>query len=371
MDEKHAYLLADKNITMILPNYTRGVPDTYAVFSHNFKKKPSLWVNTEGIAWSPDGRYAVLTNYWQSFMVQNLQGLYILDTELGEIFLADAYSTDYLKGGVATVIQACFDATGRYLYYTIYGQFAPDINIMLMRYDMETGEKKQLYACPKSAAFPKLKLDPKGRLVYLTNNVNPNFPLGINILEQKDDTWTSNTFEFSQPGYLIRPKFLDLGSSGIGILLQWLQVASLGRQFSLPGRFLTDDGFTGYNDLLLIEGLDAKEAIQMPLSECGDGRALADRILKGEVLQCLNIQLSPDGYYALLLVTDGKAYNFMVMDLNTLAICKVDTPKGMASRQALCGDKPNNVYPSGVGWFEGNKVVILTEEGLKLYEFAY
>ncbi len=369
MDEEHAYILEGNVITMILPNYIRSVHDTYGSFSQFNKLPPAQWVGSEGITWSPDGRFAVLTNFRQIFMMMRLiYGLYIIDTDTGELLCLDTYPSKITEGA-ASVIQTCFDATGRYLYYILYGNINPDSRTTLMRYDMETGEKQQLLACPQNAAYPKLKLDSRGRPVNLTDANRPDEFLGLNVFEQIDGVWAANAFSFSQPSANVRPQYMDIGNAGMGIVLQ--TIFFNGKNVMLPGRFLTDDKFTGYDDLLLIGGKDASKATVLPLSAYGDGSELAAKISSGEVLQCLNIKLSPDGRYALLLTTDGNAYSFMMMELATLSLKKVQSSPGAASMRGGNGIGPSNAYSSGYNWFEGNKVVILTEEGLKLYEFAY
>jgi hypothetical protein len=251
----------------------------------------------------------------------------------------------------------------------LYGNISPDCRTALMLYDMETGEKQQLLACPQNAAYPRLKQDPKGRLVNLKDASRPDEYLGLNVFEQKDGLWAADTFAFSQPSALVRPQYMDIGSTGMGIMLQ--SVFFNGKSIMLPGRFLTDDTFTGYDELLIIEGMDTKKATVLPLSALGDGSELAAKIAGGEVLQCLNIRLSPDGRYALLLTTDGKAYGFMMMDLATLTLQKVQSPPGAASMRAGNGLPQSGAYLSGYNWFEGSKVAVLTEDGLKLYEFIY
>lgn len=244
-----------------------------------------------------------------------------------------------------------------------------DSRTALMRYDMETDEKQQLLACPQNAAYPKLELDNRGRLINLTDANRPNEFLGLNVFEQKDGVWAAGSFAFSQPSACVRPQYMDIGNAGMGIMLQ--TVFYSGKNIMLPGRFLTDDKLTGYDELLLIYGMDAAKATVLPLSAYGDGSELAGKIVSGEVLQCLNIKLSPDGRYALLLTTDGKAYGLMMMDLALLTLKKVQSPPFAASMRAGNGLPPSGAYLSGYNWFEGNKVVILTDDGLKLFEFAY
>ena len=75
----------------IVPNYERGVEDTYG----NFKKCVSgvsfyRRLEETGVIWSPDGHYFTLTN-WQQAMVQVqwIRDLILFDTEKGECYLAD------------------------------------------------------------------------------------------------------------------------------------------------------------------------------------------------------------------------------------------------------------------------------------------
>ncbi len=369
MDEEYAYILKDKVITMILPNYLRSVHDDYGSFTQFNKLPPAQWAGSEGITWSPDGRYAVLTNFRQIFMMMRLiYGLYIIDTETGEMFCAETYPNK-ITDDWASVIQTCFDVSGRYLYYTVYGRVFPDSLVSLMRYDMETGEKQRLLACPQNAAYPRLAKDSSGRLINLTDANRADEFLGLNVFEQNNGLWKVNAFAFSQPSANVRPLYMDIGSADMGVMLQ--TVIFDGRPSMLPGRFHADRSFTGHDELLLIDGFDAPKATVLPLNAYGDGSELAGRILNGDVLQCLNIKLSPDGHYALLLVTDRQTYSFLMMDMETLALKIVQTPPGAASMRAGNGIGPSNAYPSGYNWFEGNKVVILTGEDLKLYEFVY
>lgn len=137
------------------------------------------------------------------------------------------------------------------------------------------------------------------------------------------------------------------------------------------GRFFTDSSLTGYDELLLIEGFDAPKATILPLLAYGDCSELAQKTENGKALLCLNIKLSPDGRYAMILVTDKKSYSFLMMDMATLELKKVESPLGTASLSAGRGNPMSNAYPSGYSWFEGNKLIILTEDGLKLFELAY
>jgi len=228
MDEEYAYILEGKVITMILPNYLRGVRDVYASFVQFNKLPPAQSVGSEGVTWSPDGRYVVLTNYKRTLMLAKfIYGLFIIDTESGELFCADTYPNK-MSDGAASVIQTCFDASGRFLYYMLYGSTYPDSRVSLMCYDMETGEKQRLLACPQLAAYPGLKMDSKRRLVNLIDSIRANEFLGLSTFEQKDGVWTSNAYAFSQPVSSVRPQYMDIGSADIGVMLHILRYQDKG-----------------------------------------------------------------------------------------------------------------------------------------------
>ena len=372
MYEEHAYVLAGKVITMILPNYTRGVIDSYASFARFAKLPPAKWVDSEGITWSPDGRYAVLTNYKMTLItVQHMYSLYIIDTQTGELFCADTYPGKIMDGG-AGVFQACFDASGRYLYYMLYGSAYDDSRVSLMRYDMQTNEKQRLLACPRMAAYPKLQRDSKGRLVNLLSPLRANEFSGLSIFEEKDGKWSIAAFEIMLPAGAVHPTYMEIGSLDMGVMLHTVRFSEK-VTCTLAGRFFADDSLTGYDELLLIEDEDAQRASVLPFSAYGDGSGLAEKITRGELLQCLNIKLSPDGHYALLLMMNApkRTFSFLMMDMETLALRPVQAPAGAASMYGG-GSLPFSVsYPAGFGWFAGNKLVLHTEDGLKLYEFVY
>ena len=369
MDEEHAYILSGNVITMILPNYLRGVRDEYASFSRFLKMKPTQWAGSEGLIWSPDGRYAVLTSYATTLIRgQFIYGLYLIDTQTGELFCADTYPNMLMDGG-ASVFQACFDETGRYVYYMLWGSLYEDSRISLMRYDMQTGMKQRLLACPHFAAYPKLQLDSAGRLFNLLDNTKANEPLGLSVYQQEDGNWVSTAYTFSKPMAAIRPMYMEIGSADMGVMLHNLSFQ--GKSSMAVGRFFADGSLTGYDELLLIEGFDAPRASILPLPAYGDGSELGKKTENGRVLLCLNIQLSPDGRYAMILATDRKSNRFLMMDMATLELKKVESPSGTASLSAGRSNPMSMAYPCGYNWFEGNKLIILTEDGLKLYEFAF
>lgn len=371
MDDAYLYVVEDKTITLIQPNYERSVPDTYGGFAQFAQMRPLNWVGSEGITWSPDGRYAVITNHKQVLMYMRfIYGLYIIDTQSGELYCADTYPSDFLKGG-ASVLQACFDASGRYLYYTLYGGAYEDTRASLMRYDMQTGEKQRILPCFHNAAYPKLQRDSKGRLIHMMDTIRADESLGLSVYTQQSGIWTYRTYTFSMPSAVIRPTYMEVGSADIGIMLHTLLPNyDQNRVFSAFGRFIADDSFTGYDELLLIEDEDAAQATVLPLSDYQDGRALAEKITQIDSMQYLNAKLSPDGHYALLLMktTKESTFCFLVMDMETLALRPVHTPAGTAS---LLGANTSQLYPSGYNWFAGNKIIIMTENGLKQFEFAF
>jgi hypothetical protein len=335
LDQNKAYVVEGQDVTLIVPDTARGVPDEYGSFAKFAVTPPYKWAGSEGVVWSPDGRYAVLTNYEAALKyLKFIYGLYIIDTQTGQLYCVDTYPDDPFQSGAA-VFQACLDPSGRYVYYMLYGRIYDDSMVSLMRYDMETGKKERLYACPTLSAYPRLQWTEQGQLVNLLDSLRAQEHMGLNVFEEKNGVWTSSSLLFSQPPIAIRPYFMEVGPAGYGVLLHTIPTTNtkesgLARVLNLPGRFDMNAGFEGYDDLLLIESFDAPSATRLPMA--GDTGKLVEQLSRGGALQCLNIKLSPDGRYALLLMMNDKdEYGFLIMDLETLSLKRVKAPAGAAS----------------------------------------
>ncbi|MCR5297353.1 MAG: hypothetical protein K6E17_08065 [Clostridiales bacterium] len=106
-----------KSIPMTL-NLTKGVGDPngserYLVV--RLDAQPS-W---EGLSWSADGHYVAFSEL--EFVLKYLKSINVpvLDTETGEIYLADSFARKTQEEDYGLVLLSRIDRTGRYLYYLV------------------------------------------------------------------------------------------------------------------------------------------------------------------------------------------------------------------------------------------------------------
>ncbi|MCI5661801.1 MAG: hypothetical protein MR371_06085, partial [Clostridia bacterium] len=151
----------------IVPNYERGVEDTYG----NFEKCVSTasffaLLDETGVTWSPDGRYFVLTN-WQEVMVDFrwIRDLILFDTEKGECFLADTDGNQLRAESAGCVLAANFGENGEYLDFVYMSNDRANSRMTLERY--EIGEEK----VNRLARFARYL--PEGGLNYILVGIQP------------------------------------------------------------------------------------------------------------------------------------------------------------------------------------------------------
>jgi hypothetical protein len=165
-DGANLWLFEGDTLTLLSPDTARSVEDTYGSFEHFLQSDTRQWVGAEGVTWSQDGHYAVLTNYKSVIqMVRMIYGLYVIDTQTGSILCLDTFPSKF-GTGAASVLQACFDETGRILYAIVFGDTKNNYGdpVSLVRYDMETGKKQKLCGSEMIVGMPRLQADAQGRL---------------------------------------------------------------------------------------------------------------------------------------------------------------------------------------------------------------
>ena len=98
----------------------RGAGDPYGELEKELYKLARDYPGEEGVAWSPDGKYIVLTDKRAANNMSTVLDLVLLDTETGEAFLEQAYnhkSKNRLKSeDFGVIFEARFDSTGQYIY---------------------------------------------------------------------------------------------------------------------------------------------------------------------------------------------------------------------------------------------------------------
>lgn len=326
------------------------------------------------VAWSRDGRYFTLTDVKRSLIyMQYYTDLFIFDTSTGEAFLGATYENRFSKGNAGTVIQTVFDDTGRYIYYVLYGQIH-EYPVSLMRYDMKTGESVLCYNGPEFAAYPNLRFDHMGRLINIKDTRKSDDMSGLNVYTLSPSGWVNAGITSTVPMALGYPKWLDYSSANHhGLLVRVNRVYGL----NLVSVFSMVDNGEGLNQLLTIDSLDANKAFLVDMTEdhimaqveqlpATEG-AIASYRHKG--VRICNAQLSPDGKYAIILADEDDNYRLLLLNMDDLSLRPIECDIGL-SLSASFDTALSARYPQGINWVSGTKIIMNTDDGIKLIELC-
>ena len=103
-DGANLWLFEGDTLTLLSPDTARSVEDTYGSFERLLQSDTRQWVGAEGVTWSQDGHYAVLTNYKSVIqMVRMIYGLYVIDTQTGSILCLDTFPSKFGTGAASVL----------------------------------------------------------------------------------------------------------------------------------------------------------------------------------------------------------------------------------------------------------------------------
>ena len=156
--------MRNEEITVLTINRSRGAQNEYADLTYRrIENRSPFPSEPDSFCWSPDERYITMTFIQKTLINAQFMDLLLADTRTGDIFLAEATPKRLISLGALTATTACFDETGKYVYYLVYGSVADGARCGLKRYCLETGEAELLRAV--SGAFfyyPQLSVDKNG-----------------------------------------------------------------------------------------------------------------------------------------------------------------------------------------------------------------
>ncbi len=144
-----ACLTRNGQVIPIRPAPERGAGDPYGKLEWEWSDLLWTFPADEGLPWSPDGRYVLLCSKRMATQLVVAQDLVMLDTETGEVFLAQSYEGGSKERGdfvsamnsehFGVVAEARFDLTGEYVYFIGRINAFSD-TFSLFRFGMSTGE---------------------------------------------------------------------------------------------------------------------------------------------------------------------------------------------------------------------------------------
>lgn len=413
------FAMIGKEIRYLYINPMRGAENTYGKLAkYQDRIEKGYFPGEEGVIWSPDSRYAVMPHYQRSLIYADMTvDPIIIDTWTGEIFLAASYPIKLVKGG-GSMLQARFDQTGRYLYYGLMGG-GYEYRNSIMRYDLETGENQLCYTGGEFFGFPALWELPDGCLMNLSDVRNLADANGLNVYEQIGETWENNSRSFT-----LRIEYWYPRELAYSIRSGYALVAGNNRpkdenqtNFTLLSRIRTEMDFEGMDTYWYIENLDspAASAVTFPipmghadlnaliwekllenhsqeelealdeseraalaeqeLTELGnawtaqteDVQELMAAAQQKLYAQVLRMALSPDGYYALLYCIQGQDAALLLMNLETMALCRVEAPREKPGIYAF-GSGTNTEFNPCIAWQADGRLLIRMEDaGVRVY----
>lgn len=330
----------DGSVLPVTVSQTRGAADTYG----NLERIASMGlraIGAEGLAWSPDGRYAALVN-------QNQVAIYahfyydpiVLDTHTGELFLAATYENKATKENCGVVITACFSGDSRYLYAIILGRLNGR-RFSLVQYDLETLEAVTLYACDKESPhyWPHLNQLRDGSFLLLTDQTKQHLPTGIRrILPQGGEAAVTHA-DFLQPSAYFYPRSLQYSrDSSYALILASSSVPSADSQSGMQTVYhftrlmclRPDEGELAKDEYWEIPSLDAEKVAVLTGNEAQSPSPvyLHSMCLSPDGERALIVCAAEKGQYTLrmLNLTDGSLTPVTGVDSDTLrSMCMADT----------------------------------------------
>ena len=324
-----AAIVRNEKITVLTINRGRGAQNEFADQTYKYiEDRPVFPTEPDSFCWSPDERYITMTFIRRTLNNGQFMDLLLADTRTGDIFLAEATPKKIRIDGALTATTACFDETGRYVYYLVYGHVAENARSGLKRYCLETGETELL--CTVSGTFfyyPQLSVDKNGVVRAITDDNKQDRHLGVITFTNVDGRWKSEVRSFPNPLASQSPRrYYRSENSGYELFLSkgYIQSSEIGAY---------DMNYLTFYNETLGTGSDAN-AIRLPV----DGSGQAESMEIGEYLSAIaqrtleqpNVQqaaLSPDGYSALILAAYKNSTVCCILDLDTLICRRVEFPE--------------------------------------------
>lgn len=385
-------LTRDGKLLPVVVAPERGVGDPYQKLEKDLVMIARYLPGQEGVAWSPDGRYAALTCKDQVAKANRPLDLMVLDAQTGEVFLTVACDAKFLAENGGVVYEAKFDGTGRYLYFTARLRAFSKTDA-LYRCDLATFQTELVCEGMTALLAPGLfeKADGSWLVLGAPDTHTAKSPEILEILSPASPQ-SRQRFARFMPAAMWQTEYMRYSSaSGYGLMIgHSLTSASNGYDGNAPALYArillnaiclsritpekTDmDQYWLFRadaeDLsdLKIEALDAdtlsmvRQIVNEGSVTAGDDAKLkeyADALVRHPAQIATCACLSPDGRWALIHIGRSSLFRFFLMDLETMALYPVDAPEGLAG--PAIGTALGRAYPPGMVWNDDGTLLIYT-----------
>ena len=260
-------------------------------------------IGRAGILWSPDGKYALISNATSSLMrMKNSFGLLWLDAEHSEMYMASpgSLSFGFGRGDTGTIVMhKCADTADGYVYGTIYGNLNGGSGLQICRWAPGAAEHETLGMTDAVFCCEGMGFDAEHHLCMLVQADGDR-----RLLEWSPESGISMGEVI--PDYLL-PQYLEV--TPLCTILSTVK----NDETNLPVQYIRKDG--NFSRLIVEKGQNTARI--EPLE--------ADTPPKEEGLTILNAVLTSDGGQAMLCCRDEDgSYCFYLMDTDSFELTEMD-----------------------------------------------
>ncbi len=427
--EDALYVVRDGRALPVKAAPERGVGDPFGTLEETVSLLPRIVPGNEGVSWSPDGRYALMTNVRYAVMMagQTSINLTLLDTETGEVFLAAAYGADFKSDDYGMALQAAFDRTGKYIYYfdmtrkqdgaspyalkrcdldgfrseTLSTDYYPSSRAALAQNrdgnwlaigsceeSRGTRDVLRLYAADSGKTLQRtdLPLEGKWSLLKLDFSADTGYGLGYGnsqtAMQASSAASAGNPAEQLVPARGVEPillfvqtmRLLRVTPEGIDTAHYWYLRSDSGDGAKVRAVQMEDEAVAWLADVVKKKELSYADEEQKARL-----KAYAEEMNGAVVMSVTSFCLSPDGHYALLSASGGKEhrslnlYRFYLMDLETMEVRPVAAPEGLAGPALSFSTAYSQDYPPCMEWNADGTLLIYdaNSRGVQAWRLAW
>ncbi len=363
-EENQAYAVYEGVTSPVLPADGRGAEDTYGKRSNMFiSGLLSHWVGKEGVTWSHNGQYAVITSFRMGLILMYFHDPLIIDTATGDAFLPGTWPDNPMKNEeAATAVTACFSLDDQYLYFIQYGKAQASL-YSLYRYCIDSDELALCWTGETEVYYPRIYETSGEEVIGLYTPIAGSQEYGICRFKPSQDGFEADVFSFGQSlaSSTLLPRDLAY-SSDSGFAVSKMESPSLESGFGniFFQCYRPDQDFEGYDRLcaLPVEGSTVTEFSYTEI------QAIPKKDLQTAYYAIYLMRLSPDGYYALALARDRMAdtKKLLLIDLENMTYKEVGGIDAGSIDLSLMDNDPVIEWNSDV-------LLVTTKEGIKTYAF--
>ncbi len=254
-------------------------------------------IGSEGIQYSPDGRYAALS-FWERvlYFAEN-QSPTLIDLSTGEWFCIQEYDTRIAEEKYGTILTSCFSEDGRYYYYTTREKDGEKMPICFYRYDLENGKTEKCF----STEYWVDRSLVQTRNGFMALDIGSKNEYGYVFISQQKDDWQ---YEAAlEEEYSLVPWTMDY-SLNSDYAVSAIRIRDLGALIALQV-FTSEDPSDGRKTYWAIHTGD-NQAVPLTREEMINYLSTMRTDPEPAYQYIQWAELSPDGYYALVQTRESK-----------------------------------------------------------------